>query len=303
PRALRREVEHACDAQTYSAVSIPDRELKGAKMAQDRQGAKGARGAPQQGGVALMKVPDFNKYLTNDWAPHIQRVIPTGIALKTDQIIGQAVTAFANSEYLQKCKPITIVNSLVYAAQVGLEICTPRGYAWLIPYGGNCTYQTGFKGFIELGHRSGKIQWPKAEVVYKDDHFINRLTGQGLVFEFEKAVKQPDPETWIGAFVYVTFVSGDKPYVHFMRRDEIEAIRDKSSRSAYGDPKKPGWGKTPDYLTGPWKDWADEMRKKTVIKQGFKNLQLSDAIGMSIGIDDQAIGRGHQEFHPKVVEV
>lgn len=267
---------------------------------------RGASQPAQSGGAMIISPKDLNIFMMSQLAGELARVIPPGVPLDAQMIIGQAVNAVRNSEALQKCTLKSIGSSVMYAGQVGLELATPRGHSWLIPYKAECTYQVGYKGLGALAYRSGKIHNIKTSVIYEADVF-EYVEGGGPngddIFRYEKNLRK-DRGAWLGAFMRVIYppnASGVRPpdYVHVMSVSEIEQIRDQSSRSAY-DTGRDGWEKKPEYLKGPWKDWADEMRKKTAVKQGLKMLDLAPALTMAIGLDDQAIGTGRQD---RVVEV
>jgi recombination protein RecT len=267
---------------------------------------RGANQPAQRGGALTISPKDLNVFMTSQLSGELARVIPPGVPLDAQMIIGQAVNAVRNSEALQKCSLKSIGSSVMYAAQIGLELATPRGHAWLIPYKQECTYQVGYKGLGALAYRSGKIHNIKTSVIYEADVFEYVEGGGpegGDLFRYEKNLRK-DRGAWLGAFMRVIYppnASGVRPpdYVHVMSVSEIEQIRDQSSRSAY-DTGQDGWAKKPEYLKGPWKDWADEMRKKTAVKQGLKMLDLAPALNLAIGLDDQAIGNGRQD---RVVEV
>jgi len=268
-----------------------------------QQGNRGARQQAQPGQALILRPEDLNVFLTNQAGGEIARAIPPGIPLTAHAIIGQAVMAMRKSEKLQSCTHQTIAASVIYAAQVGLELATPRGYCWLIPYGKECTFQIGYKGLLALAYRSNKIHSAKAETVHKNDHFIYRQSSIRDEFEYEKRL-EGDRGDWHAAFLRVIFKDG-RQLIHVMRRDEIEEIRDKCSRSAY-DTNKQGWSKTPEYLTGVWKDWPLEMAKKTVAKQGMKTLDLQPELALAIGADEEAMATGHQSrppVPPGIIEV
>lgn len=259
------------------------------------QGTKGANQAASPGQALALRPEDLNLFLTNQVGGEIARAIPTGVTLSAQAIIGQAVMALRNSPYLRSCSHTSIASSVIYAAQVGLELATPRGYCWLIPYAKDCTFQIGYKGLLALGYRSNKIDTAYAETVCKNDHFIYRQSAAGDKFEFEKRLEGERGEMF-AAFLRVKFKNRTE-FIHVMRADEIYEIRDKCSRSAY-DTAKEGWKKQPEYLKGPWKDWPGEMAKKTVTKQGLKTLDLQPELNLAIGADDEAMATGHQARPP-----
>ncbi|MGN1098159.1 MAG: recombinase RecT, partial [Clostridia bacterium] len=94
-----------------------------------------------------------------------------------------ATTALTQNPALTKCTVQSLIGSLLTAAQLGLEPNTPLGQAYLIPYKtkvktehgeqyiDQCQFQIGYKGLIDLAHRSGQLKSIEAHAVYENDEF------------------------------------------------------------------------------------------------------------------------------------
>ena len=71
---------------------------------------------------------------------------------------------------------MSFIGALLNAAQLGLEVNTPLGLAYLIPYKNKgqieCQFQLGYKGMITLAYRNPDIQTIQAQTVYENDEFI-----------------------------------------------------------------------------------------------------------------------------------
>lgn len=78
-----------------------------------------------------------------------------------------ALSAVSNNDKLAACTPQSFLAAMMNAAQLGLEPNTPLGQAYLIPYGGACQFQIGYKGLIDLAYRSGEVKMIDAQVVYE----------------------------------------------------------------------------------------------------------------------------------------
>ena len=83
-----------------------------------------------------------------------------------------ALSAVSNNDKLAACTPQSFLAAMMNAAQLGLEPNTPLGQAYLIPYGGACQFQIGYKGLIDLAYRSGEVKMIDAQVVYENDEFF-----------------------------------------------------------------------------------------------------------------------------------
>ena len=60
-----------------------------------------------------------------------------------------AVAAVSMDVKLQVCEPKTIAHCVFIASQLGLEVGTVSGEAYLVPYGKTCTLVVGYKGIIK----------------------------------------------------------------------------------------------------------------------------------------------------------
>ena len=103
----------------------------------------------------------------------IQVALPSQLASERFQRV--ALTAFNSNPKLQTCDPMTFIAAMMQSAQLGLEPNTPLGLAYLIPYKvkgiDKVQFQIGYKGLLELAHRSGKIKTLYAHEVRANDEF------------------------------------------------------------------------------------------------------------------------------------
>ncbi len=195
-----------------------------------------------------------------------------GDAMTPEFMIRLAVTALHQTPELQNCSMVSIVNSVMLAAQLRLEINTSLGHAWLIPYKQVCTFQPGYRGLIELAHRSNEVHDVGAHVVYRNDVF--EIEYGDTPHCLHKPAMQ-DRGAWIGAYAAIRYKQGP-PSTLFMLREEIEEIRDKCSQSK-------------DSQYSPWKRFEGEMVRKTPTKRHLKYCRLTiQDLSRAVGLDDQA---------------
>lgn len=95
----------------------------------------------------------------------------------------QMVSPTYGIRHLAECTPESIVGGLMIAAKAGIELNSPLGHAWLLPFRTNIgtkekpryAYQAqfvlGYKGVLDLAWRSGKIKDIAAREVYEADEF------------------------------------------------------------------------------------------------------------------------------------
>jgi recombination protein RecT len=188
-----------------------------------------------------------------------------------------ALTAVNQNPDLAKCTPASFAGALLTCCQLGLEPNTPLGQAYLIPYRNYKTgayevqYQVGYKGLIDLAHRSGELKSIEAHVVYENDEFE---------FEFGldpklKHIPTKDAEKGNIVWVYAVYhlVNGGYGF-EVMSKADIEKHRNKYSKAK----NSPAW-------TDSW----DEMAKKTVVKKALKYAPLKSEFVKAVNSDESTM--------------
>ncbi|CAN5817765.1 recombination protein RecT [soil metagenome] len=116
--------------------------------------------------ASAQKGKDFPAML-EAYKGEIARALPRH--LNPDRLCRIALTAFRRTKKLEECDPRSVFAAVIQASQLGLEPDT-LGRAYLIPYGRECQFIPGWKGLVELMHRSGQGSiWTGA--VYVGDEF------------------------------------------------------------------------------------------------------------------------------------
>ena len=188
----------------------------------------------------------------------VEKALPSYLKNNADRMIRIAFTALQNNLALAKCTDASIVKCVIEACQLGLEVNSPLGLAYLIPYKDECTLQIGYKGYIQLAYRSGKVKNISAEVVYENDQFAVQL---GTNRSLHHVPAMGDRGKPLGAYTVASLVNGYHDF-EYMTADEIGAIKARSPGA-----KKDGspWNHKRDYL---------EMWRKTPIRRIAKRLPM-----------------------------
>jgi recombination protein RecT len=106
-----------------------------------------------------------------------ERALPKTITV--DRMMRIVMTAIRSAPLLAYCVPESFYGSLLTSLQLGLEVNTPLGHAYLIPrYKGKgenkilqCHFELGYQGIVELCYRTGLYKRIEADVVYEGDQF------------------------------------------------------------------------------------------------------------------------------------
>lgn len=174
----------------------------------------------------------------------------------------------------------SIVSSALMAATLDLPVNKDLGFAWIVPYKGQASFQLGYKGYVQLAQRSGQYENINVTEVYEGElEQFDRLTGR-----FKLSGKRTS-EKVIGFAAYFRLVNGFEKQ-EYWSREEVEAHARRFSQGFRAN-------------SGPWKDDFDAMAMKTVLKHllskwGILSIELQNAVRL-----DQSIVRETPEgFEP-----
>lgn len=187
--------------------------------------------------------------------------------LTVERLTRVALGELRTNPKLLECQPASLMSAIVKASQLGLEVGSAMGHAYLVPYKTEATLIIGYRGMLALARRSGEIQSITARVVYSRDTF-------DLEYGLEEKLRHipstdEDPGQVTHVYAVAKLVDGGIQY-EVMTRAEVEAIRRRSRAGG----------------SGPWvSDW-NEMARKTVLRRLFKYLPMSIEMADSLAVDD-----------------
>lgn len=206
-----------------------------------------------------------------NFALEVAKALPRQVSAERFQRV--VLTAINKTPELANCDIPSVLQAVMDCASLGLEMNTPLGMAYVIPFGRKAQLIVGYRGLQELAYRSGKVRTIYAELVYENDEFDVEL---GLHRTLKHKPAKGDRGEVIHGYA-VAHVDGCDPTFICMTAGEIDKIR-KRSRSSNN---------------GPWvTDWA-EMAKKTCIRRLAKSLPMTPEIGEAITReDDSAVAVG-----------
>lgn len=206
--------------------------------------------------------------------PQIKKALPAVIT--PERFTRIVLSAISNNPKLAECNPQSFLSAMMTAAQLGTEVNTPLGQAYLIPRWNSkagcneAQFQLGYKGLIDLAYRSGQISTISAHVVYSNDVFEYEL-GLETKLRHVPAMKDRGEPT----HVYATFHTKDGGYgFEVMSMDDVRRHRDQFSEAA----KRGNFS--------PWATNFEEMAKKTVLKRVLKYAPMKTDFVRALSADE-----------------
>lgn len=197
--------------------------------------------------------------------PKFAAVIPKHIDV--DRLVRVTIASINKTPALMNCTKESLLNSIMTAAQLGVEPTGVLGSAYLVPYGQECTLIVGYRGLIDLARRSGQIESIEAHVVHENDRFTLKY-GLDPVLEHEPAWAG-DPGGVKAVYAIAKLKDGGKQ-IEVMTKNQVDAIR---ARSKAGK-------------SGPWVEHYEEMARKTVVRRIAKYLPLTPELADALSLDE-----------------
>lgn len=200
--------------------------------------------------------------------------------LTADRLARIALTAIRQNPELATCSKMSLAGAVITAAQLGLELNTPLGHAYMIPRnrkvkGPNgetwikeAMFQMGYQGIIDLAYRSGRYSSVIARNVYQNDDFDYDYGIPPRLHHKPAAKPEGQP---IYYYAIVRLVDGGYDFSVWSREQVIEHA--KKFSDSFSSPHS------------PWVTNFDAMARKTVIISLLKYAQKSPEVMTAISVD------------------
>lgn len=215
--------------------------------------------------------------------------------LSPDRLVRIIVTALRTTPKLAQCDPNSFLASVMLSAQLGLEVNTPMGQSYLIPYFDNkrnmmiCNFQIGYRGVLELAYRSGEYQSLTAMAVYPEDKFEFAFGLEPVLKHIPANNRKADSEPSYYYAIY-RLKNGGYNFSVWSRADVMNHAK-KYSKS-FNE-------KTKSFASSSsWATAFDSMAKKTVLidllKYAPKSVEMqtafsSDESSIDFRVDDNVL--------------
>lgn len=192
---------------------------------------------------------------------------------------GVMLSAFTRNPKLFECDPVTVVRSVVEAAQVGLEPTGAIGGAHLVPRWNSktrkneCTLILDYRGLANLARRSGEIARVSARIVREKDDFAYQQGTDEWLRHTPSLELDPGPFAYVYAIAY--YRDGGSQF-EVMSAAQIESHR---QRFAPRDRDK--------NIVGPWVTDPEPMWRKTPLRRLCNWLPLSIEVRQVLAFEDE----------------
>lgn len=213
----------------------------------------------------------------------LTKLLPQHIDVKRFIALSLAVYRDPN---LRDCTNQSKMLALADCAKLGLIPDRNLGHVWLVPFRNRfedppgskkwksrleVTLIPGYQGYIELARRSGQITTVHTGLVRGDDPFTHWIDEDGPHIRHTPI---NDDDTKITHAYCIAKLRNGSPQIEVMTIAQVMKVK---NESAAGD-------------KGPWKQWFDEMVRKTVVRRARKYWPQSAELANLGALDDYADG-------------
>lgn len=199
--------------------------------------------------------------MRNESAPTLQQLLNSvGIKRRFEELLDTSAASFMSSiltivrgnSKLQDCSPNSILSAAGIAAALKLPINPTLGFAYIVPYKGQATFQLGWRGYVQLAMRSGQYRTLNSSAVCEGQiSDIDFITGE--IIRGEKISNEV-----VGYVAYMELLNGFRKSL-YMSIEEMDEHAQKYSQSYAYDLRS-------GRKSSVWTTNFDAMAKKTILK-------------------------------------
>jgi phage RecT family recombinase len=227
--------------------------------------------------IALIEEMASDKRLAGTF--HSRR---TNMELKFKTECHHALEIVKGSKKLAQAIPETIQECIMDVSLLGLTLAPSAQHAYLVPRfirgkGMVATLYTSWRGLTVAAKRWGGLTDFSAQVVYANEPFaITQGTSPEVRHEIiPNAERRGD---LVGAYC-IAYMQTGIVKVEYMDRAQIDRAK------AVSESK--------DSQYSPWKNWYEEMARKTVVRRAAKHWQGAPELEASLQVQNKYEGIGH----------
>ena len=188
-----------------------------------------------------------------------------------------AIQAFQKSEFLAKTaasNPSSAQNAIINVAAIGISLNPAEKLAYLVPRDGMVCLDISYMGLLQLAQSAGAIKWGQCKLVYSNDTYESNGLDRAPTHRYNAF---SDRGEIVGGYCTVKTADGD----YLTEEMSIAQIRQVEASSKAKN--------------GPWKNWWDEMARKTIVKRASKYWPKHDRLSAAIDYLNTDGGEGFQD--------
>lgn len=183
-----------------------------------------------------------------------------------------AIQYFQRNDYLAKTalsNPTSAQNAIINVAAIGITLNPASKLAYLVPRDGMVCLDISYMGLLHLAQSTGSIKWGQCKLVYSNDTYESNGLDTAPTHKYNAFGDRGDV---VGGYCTVKTADGDY-LTEEMGLAEIKATEATSKAK-----------------NGPWKNFWEEMARKTIVKRASKYWPRAERLDNAIHVINEDEG-------------
>lgn len=183
-----------------------------------------------------------------------------------------AIQYFQRNDYLAKTalsNPTSAQNAIINVAAIGITLNPASKLAYLVPRDGMVCLDISYMGILHLAQSTGSIKWGQCKLVYSNDTYESNGLDTAPTHKYNAFGDRGDV---VGGYCTVKTADGDY-LTEEMSLAEIKATEATSKAK-----------------NGPWKNFWEEMARKTIVKRASKYWPRAERLDNAIHVINEDEG-------------
>ncbi|WP_421550127.1 recombinase RecT [Kluyvera intermedia] len=183
-----------------------------------------------------------------------------------------AIQYFQRNDYLAKAalsNPTSAQNAIINVAAIGITLNPASKLAYLVPRDGMVCLDISYMGLLHLAQSTGSIKWGQCKLVYSNDTYESNGLDTAPTHKYNAFGDRGDV---VGGYCTVKTADGDY-LTEEMSLAEIKATEATSKAK-----------------NGPWKNFWEEMARKTIVKRASKYWPRAERLDNAIHVINEDDG-------------
>lgn len=183
-----------------------------------------------------------------------------------------AIQYFQRNDYLAKTalsNPTSAQNAIINVAAIGITLNPASKLAYLVPRDGMVCLDISYMGLLHLAQSTGSIRWGQCKLVYSNDTYESNGLDTAPTHKYNAFGDRGDV---VGGYCTVKTADGD--YL----TEEMSVAEIKATEA------------TSKAKNGPWKNFWEEMARKTIVKRASKYWPRAERLDNAIHVINEDEG-------------
>ena len=186
-----------------------------------------------------------------------------------------AMQLFQKNEFLTKTaisNPASAQNAIINVAAIGITLNPASKLAYLVPRDGGVCLDISYMGLLHLAQATGAIKWGQCKLVHQADTYESNGLDSAPTHKYNAF---GDRGPVVGGYCTIKTADGDY-LTEEMSLAEIKATEATSKAK-----------------NGPWKNFWEEMARKTIVKRASKYWPRRERLDAAIDYVNTEGGEGN----------